>query len=295
MIYLFIDLFLDEFHEGVNPNDILIDGIPLDVFLDNMTDSIHTLFSKNTFMLTRMFDSRAQSFIKHILMGHNKTGMKVKNFCYRIEFQGRGMPHIHGVLWLDRETIKDYLIDPDGYEFDTKEVPKFIDSIISCSTDGEDETVNKIAREVNVHGHTPSCGKYKTKCRYGFPKPPSDETIIAEPLPKNMDEKERESKLKDYRKIMKKVKEALESPNLDEYADLRTFLNDAEIDYDEYKKALRISERGKTVVLKRSVKDRMVNNYNPMFLKAWNGNLDIQFCQDTYAGNSLFHSCFFQT
>ena len=82
--------------------------------------------------------------------------------------------------------------------------------------------VNKIAREVNEHGHTPSCGKYKSKCRYGFPKPPSDKTIIAEPLPKDMNEKERESKLKKYRKIMKKVKDALESPDLNENADLLT-------------------------------------------------------------------------
>ena len=130
----------------------------------------------------------------------------------------------------------------------------------------------------------------KFVCRYGFPKPPSDETIIAEPLPKDMNEKERESMLKDYRKIMKKVKDALESPNLDENADLRTFLNDAEIDYDKYKEALHVSERGRSVILKRSLKDRMVNNYNPMFLKAWNGNLDIQFCQDTYAGNNFFHT-----
>ena len=258
-----------------------------------MTESLHTLFSKNIFMLTRMFDSRAQSFIKHILMGHDKTGLKVRNYCYRIEFQGRGMPHIHGVLWLDRESISKYLIDPDGYEFNAETIPEFIDSIISCSTDGGDKTVNKIAREVNEHGHTPSCGKYKSKCRYGFPKPPSDKTIIAEPLPKDMNEKERESKLKKYRKIMKKVKDALESPDLDENADLLTFLNDAEIDYKDYMEALHVSERGRTVILKRSLKDRMVNNYNPMFLKAWNGNLDIQFCQDTYAGNTLFHTCFF--
>ena len=92
---------------------------------------------------------------------------------------------------------------------------------------------------------------------------------------------------------MKKVKDALDSPNLDENADLQTFLNNAEVDYDKYKEALRVSERGKTVILKRSVKDRMINNYNPMFLKAWNGNLDIQFCQDTYAGNTLFHTGFF--
>ena len=63
-------------------------------------------------MVTRVFDSRAQAFIKHSLMRSGYSGLKVKNYCYRIEFQARGMPHIHGVLWLEKESIKDYLLNP---------------------------------------------------------------------------------------------------------------------------------------------------------------------------------------
>ena len=62
-----------------------------------------------------------------------------------------------------------------------------------------------------------------------------------------------------------------------------------EIDPKLYQEAISVSERGKTVVLKRSLKDRFVNNYNPMFLKAWNGNMDLQFCHDTFAGNIDFY------
>ena len=64
---------------------------------------------------------------------------------------------------------------------------------------------------------------------------------------------------------------------------LKTFLKNLDIDYDEYHEALGVSDRGKTVVLERSIKDRYVNNYNKTFLKAWNGNMDLQFCFDTYA------------
>ena len=83
---------------------------------------------------------------------------------------------------------------------------------------------------------------------------------------------------------MAKVKAKLESPDLDESMDLETFLDSLDIKTAEYQEALGVSERGKTVVLKRSLKDRFTNNYNPMFLKSWNANLDLQFCQDTYAG-----------
>ena len=228
-------------------------------------------------MLTRMFDSRARAFIKHILMGSNNTGLDVKNYSFRIEFQMRGMPHIHGVLWLNN--IKKCLTDTDGYELDKDKLPDFIDSIISCSTEGDDSEVNKIVSEVQKHHHTRSCQKKNNVCRFGFPKPPSDETIIAGPV-KDIDEKT----MKEYKEIMKKVKEKLDSPELDENMDLKTFLDKLGIDPNKYKKALKISLRGQTVILKRTLKDRYINNFNPMFTKAWNANIDIQFCCDTYAG-----------
>ena len=63
--------------------DVLVDNLPLEEFLENMTESLHNMFNRNLFLVTRMFDSRAKSFIKHILMGSNKSKLKVKNYCYR--------------------------------------------------------------------------------------------------------------------------------------------------------------------------------------------------------------------
>ena len=32
--------------------------------------------------------------------------MKIRHIAYRVEFQGRGAGHIHGVLWLDMKEIR---------------------------------------------------------------------------------------------------------------------------------------------------------------------------------------------
>ena len=58
---------------------------------------------------------------------------------------------------------------------------------------------------------------------------------------------------------------------------------DINITYDSYKNALQISEKGQTVVLKRKLSERNVNNYNPLYMLAWRANMDIQFCNDNYA------------
>ena len=79
-------------------------------------------------LITRMFDDRVKAFIKNILMNH-----RVENYSYRIEFQARGMPHVHGVFWLKQEDIKDYKNNDDG--FDNERVPSLIDEWVSCSLD----------------------------------------------------------------------------------------------------------------------------------------------------------------
>ena len=87
---------------------------------------------------------------------------------------------------------------------------------------------------------------------------------------------------------MTKVKMELESPNLDENQDLDNFLEKLNIKKKLYQEALTVSESGKTANLKRTLKDRNVNNYNLMYIKAWNGNMNLQFCHNAYAGKIFF-------
>ena len=85
---------------------------------------------KNNFLLiTRIFDNKVKAFVK-LLTGSGE----VEHFAYRIEFQIRGMPHVHGVFWLRKDVMEKYMVDE---EYDDKEITKLIDKWISCSLEKE--------------------------------------------------------------------------------------------------------------------------------------------------------------
>ena len=73
----------------------------LDEYLKNEEDtSLHEMIRKNVLNATRNFQNRVDAFIKEIIFGENNP-MKIKNLSYKVEFQGRGAGHIHGVLWVN--------------------------------------------------------------------------------------------------------------------------------------------------------------------------------------------------
>jgi hypothetical protein len=161
---------------------------------------------------------------------------------------------------------------------------------MSCPLDTGHDELNKLVSEVNVHSHTSSCQRGTLACRFNFPKLPSDETLIASPLPTDLSEEERDTILSESKAILAVVKEKLDIKNLTDEDidkkyknDLKSFLKDLDIDYEAYKKAIRISERGQMVVLKRTLKERNVNNFNKEWMLAWRANLDLQFCYDGFA------------
>ena len=243
-------------------------------FIRNKTD----FFKNNFFLITRMFNARVKAFIKLMT-----ADGKFSHYSYRIEFQLRGMPHLHGVFWLNENEIKD-CIDENG-QYKDENVVELIDKWISCSLNTGNEKLNKLIKDVNVHGHTNSCSKGKTSsCRFDFPKLPSRRTLIAHPpLPDTSEE--RVSKLKEILKVVKKKLEIITDAEIaDKYEnDLEKFLEDINICLEDYEEALSTSHRGKIVVLKRTLHERNVNNYNKEFIFAWKANMDIQFCYDGYA------------
>ncbi len=257
-----------------------VDDLPLDEFLTENQLTKQQMLQDNIMVVTRMFDHRVKKFIQHIVMS-SKSNMKIKYYSYRVEFQMRGMAHIHGVMWLEKDVIESVKIEGTN-EYDEGKLCLLIDSLITCERPS-DKFLKKIVDEVQTHHHTKSCKKYGDSCRFGYPRLPSKETLISKPLPLEMDKKERKKKIHDLKNILEKIKQELEREDIDEETTLDDLLRKLNIPYKTYKEALQTSERGSTVVLKRTVKERYVNNYNPLFLEAWNANLDIQFCHDSYA------------
>ena len=58
----------------------------------------------------------------------------------------------------------------------------------------------------------------------------------------------------------------------------------AEVDYDEYVKALEVTNSGTVIVLRRELNEKNINNYNASVILAWQAsNMDIQFVLNAYA------------
>ena len=275
----------DRWVKDMKDENIMVNGVPLPEFLEGMEITKASLLRDNVLLITRIFDDRVKNFIKHMVMKDGEGQLPVDYFTYRVEFQLRGMAHVHGCLWFNDKFLKPYRDPEDPMRFNPENVGQLIDKISTCGLPGEaNPELDKIVREVQVHHHTKSCKKYSgVSCRFHYPHFPSDETLVARPLLDGDDEDGSKKALKAKAElILNKVRAALEG-DVDETLTLDEFLERLEISKSDYKWALSISTRGNKVVLKRTLAERFVNNYHPSYLLAWNANMDIQFCHDPYA------------
>ena len=151
------------------------------------------------------------------MCGDNQP-MKVKNLSYKVEFQGRGAGHIHGVLWVDLAKLeKDSLNKNEPNEnsksgktdemskknyltsaFDKLRLSKplskeeisalvtYVDKFITCSLNPaklsqmalDGKKLAELAKSVQEHSHTRTCHKYDNSCRFHKPSLPMKETRI---------------------------------------------------------------------------------------------------------------------
>ena len=154
------------------------------------------------------------------------------------------------------------------------------------------EKVVKLQTHVCKNAYCKRMGKVK-KCRFGFPRWPSQETVIADStLLEDLSEEDQNTLIKKYQNILIEARKILEDKFIDENMSYEEFINllCSKLKYNgydemnqDYKDALRTSKNGCIIILKRTVRERFTNNYNPEWLTAWNANLDIQLAMDIYA------------
>ena len=72
----------------------------------------------------RHFDYQFNQFLKHFLMSNAAPLGKIADWFYRVEYQQRGSPHIHMLIWLEDAPVY-------GCN-DGNDVTTFIDKIITC-------------------------------------------------------------------------------------------------------------------------------------------------------------------
>jgi endonuclease/exonuclease/phosphatase (EEP) superfamily protein YafD len=228
------------------------------------------LIQKDPVTCARNFEHMVQLFIHNFIKSSSHPIGEVVDFFYRVEFQQRGSPHIHGLFWI--KNTPEYGKDSD------EDIAKFVDRYVSCKGDSDDltELVN-----LQRHKHSKTCKKRgHAVCRFNFPLPPMPRTMILEPL----SETDLDENVADIlKKALERIRSLLDSIKADETMTFVKFLEMLDLSEHEYIKAIRLSLKNNTLFLKRSPAEIRINCYNPHLLKAWKANMDIQFVLDPYA------------
>ena len=193
-----------------------------------------------------------------------------------------GLPHIHGVAWIDPEWLKEFGITGKLVDHPEK-TAELADMLVSCSINTDDAELNENVKSVQRHSHSKTCQKYGTSCRFGFPKLPSKHTMIAKPLPDDMDPDTKKKTLKKVEDILKNAKDLLESDGIKEDMSIDEFISKLGVTDEEYHQAVGTMEKGTQLILKRQVSERFINYYNREVQKAWIANTDFQLAFDTYS------------
>ena len=206
-------------------------------FLEEKVDeSEHEMIRTNVLNATRNFQHRVTTFIKEIIFGENNP-MRVKNLSYKVEFQGRGAGHIHGVLWTNLSEFEKLPETGEPAEFshltnafrklredeplgklEIEDVVKYVDKFITCSLNpdklsemvSDGKRLAELAEAVQKHCHTRTCHKYDDTCRFHKPTYPMKETRIFQKKTSTAELKGDDVQAGSNPELLKKVKELLD-------------------------------------------------------------------------------------
>ena len=243
-----------------------------DIELENLNwEEKCRLIQSDPVTCARHFDYQFNQFLRHFLMSSAAPLGKIADWFYRVEYQQRGSPHIHMLIWLEDAPV--YRCNNDS------DVITFIDKIITCKKPNNDpELVLLVNRQ--MHRHCQTCRKKsKAECRFNFPQPPMKSTTILHPLGDDVSETEVRKHKDTWKNISKHLNDMKEGEDIT-FDQLLINLNVTE---QNYYLAIQSSLNSPTIFLRRNPNELRVNNYNSACLKAWRANMDIQFVLDVYA------------
>jgi len=231
------------------------------------------ILRQNPVTAARQFNYRLDKFFSLFLKSSSHPLGKVTESFIRIEFQARGSPHAHLLLWIEDAPKIDEQTD--------EEVCEFIDRYVTCDANPEDEEVRKEVF-VQQHRHSSGCRRGKEKvCRFNYPQLPSCETLVRRPPE---DAELIISWMKCRGTVVKKIQAELEKCQKENKScSMEELLEACDIPLDYYRKVVKMILTGSGIIMKRKITDVWTNNYNSDVLRAWRGNMDIQYITDAYA------------
>ena len=219
----------------------------------------------NPVTAARHFQYRLNTFFNEFLKSTAKPLGEILDYAIRVEFQARGSPHAHTVIWV--KDAPKYGVDEDS------DVVAFTDKYITCAKP-DDGKLRELVLMLQEHKHSTYCKRGKA-CRFHFPQPPSPVTVISK---SDFDT----DQLKAAQQTLTKVRKIIIDGNCDNMT-LEQLLDTAGVQFEDYMSALKMSSKGNTVLLKRDPDACKINNYNIAVMLAWQANMDIQYVLNAYA------------
>ena len=130
------------------------------------------LIQSDPVIFARLFDYQINQFIHSFLLSKTQPLGKIADYFYRVEYQQRGSPHIHMLIFLENAPTFGEQCDDD--------ITSFI--LLHCGKPPENSELFTLVNR-QTHGHSPTCKKKSQKvCRFNYPQPPVRSTQILYPL-----------------------------------------------------------------------------------------------------------------
>ncbi|XP_074656877.1 uncharacterized protein LOC141910064 [Tubulanus polymorphus] len=213
------------------------------------------ILRRNPVTAARMFDHRFHTFLNDVIKSPAQPIGEIQDFFYRVEFQMRGSPHVHALIW-----VKDA---PKSGIDDDANVTSFVDRYITCKLPDDSE-------DPELHETEPP------------PPPSTDESNNEEPLNEQIEAASNAMSPDQAKEILQKVWELMNKEDTDLSTTESLYISIG-ITQDMFEEAYRCLSRKSSVVLKREPNECWVNQYNPALLRAWQANMDIQYVTDAFA------------
>ena len=126
------------------------------------------LVEKYPTIISRHFMIRVNAMIKFLRSNEKVFAGKLNDYWWRIEFQNRGSPHLHMVLWIEGTP-----------EFNSPEGIERIDHVMTCDIPEDDDEIKNLIKKCQTHHHTHYCTQNTAnKCQFYFPRKLSESTSI---------------------------------------------------------------------------------------------------------------------
>ena len=161
-----------------------------------------SLLNLNPVIVAKHFQYRVETFFKDVLLSPAKPIGNIIYYALRIEFQMRGSPHLHSLIW-NSDCPE---LTPENEEAYIRYIDKHVQgSVPDRETNSE---LYDLVIMYQKHNHSRTCKKYKNiVCRFNFGQLFTNETVVSKPLSDDISEDEKIVLLKRRNDILCAVKE----------------------------------------------------------------------------------------